>query len=146
MDIFADKYVNTDVTHGRGYIYDIKYHIVWCTKYRKQLLKDGIADFVKLKLQKICMSLDIILLAYEVMPDHIHVLISSRPQLRPSDIVKNMKGNLARWLFLEYPQLKNELWGGHMWNSGYFIATVSERTEEQVKRYIANQKMNADIK
>jgi len=34
-----------------------------------------------------------------------------------------------------------ELWGGHLWNPSYFVATVSENTEEQVKAYIQNQKI-----
>jgi putative transposase len=50
------------------------------------------------------------------------------------------KGNTARWLFLNHPELKGELWGGHMWNPGYFVVTVSERTRDQIERYIKEQK------
>ena len=54
--------------------------------------------------------------------------------------MKMFKGNTARALFKEFPLLKKELWGGHLWNPSYFICTVSEQTEEQIKQYIANQK------
>ena len=80
------------------------------------------------------------LLEMEVMPDHIHLLVDCKPQLRLSDAIKILKGNTARWLFLKHPEIKKQLWGGHLWNPSYFVATVSDRTLEQVKYYIDNQK------
>ena len=56
------------------------------------------------------------ILAMEVMPDHIHLPLNCKPQFRISDMVKIMKGNTARWLFLKYPELKQSLWGGRLWN------------------------------
>lgn len=63
-----------------------------------------------------------------------------KPQLRLSDAVKVLKGNTARWLFLNHPEIKKKLWSGHLWNPSYFVATVSDRTLEQVEQYINNQK------
>ena len=85
-------------------------------------------------------SLDMTPLAMEIMPDHIHLLVDCKPQLRLSDAIKILKGNIARWLFLKHPEIKKQLWGGHLWNPSYFVATVSDRTLEQVKYYIDNQK------
>ena len=76
----------------------------------------------------------------EVMPDHIHMLIHAKPQLRLSDAIKIMKGNSARWLFLAHPEIKKQLWGGHLWNPSYCVVTVSDRSHDQVKRYIETQK------
>ena len=76
----------------------------------------------------------------EIMPDHVRLLVSCKPQLRLSDAIKVLKGNTARRLFLNYPEIKSTLWGGHLWNPSYFVVTVSERTEEQIKTYIKNQK------
>ena len=67
-------------------------------------------------------------------------LLDCKPQFRPSDAIKVFKGNTARWLFLNHPELKGQLWGGHMWNPSYFVATVSERSREQIERYIKEQK------
>lgn len=78
-------------------------------------------------------------LAMEIMPDHIHLLVSCKPQLRLSDAIKILKGNTARWLFMARPELKKSLWGGHLWNPSYFEATVSEQTTRQVEEYINNQ-------
>ena len=75
-----------------------------------------------------------------VMPDHIHLLVSCKPQLKLSDAIKILKGNSARWLFLNHPELKKQLWGGHLWNPSYFVVTVSERSMSQVKAYIQSQK------
>lgn len=131
---------NFDVTHGRGYVYSLQYHIVWCTKYRKQVFVDGLelemADYIKETAETLQMSI----VAMEVMPDHIHILADCKPQLRLSDAIKVLKGNSARWLFLKHPELKAALWGGHMWNPSYFVATVSERSKSQIISYIENQK------
>ena len=57
-----------------------------------------------------------------------------------SDMIKIMKGNLARQLFLAHPELKRELWGGHLWNPSYCAVTVSDRSREQIMAYIEGQK------
>lgn len=85
-------------------------------------------------------SLDMNVIAIEIMSDHIHLLVNCKPQLRLSDAIKILKGNTARWLFLKYPEIKKQLWGGHLWNPSYFVATVSDRTLEQIEHYINNQK------
>ncbi len=129
-----------DVTHGRGYVYSLQYHIVWCTKYRKRLFVSGLEEEVKEHLRETAADLQADIIAMEVMPDHIHLLLDCKPQFRPSDAIKIFKGNTARWMFLAHPELKKQLWGGHMWNPSYFIATVSDRSLEQVERYIREQK------
>ena len=80
------------------------------------------------------------ILAMEVMPDHIHLLVDCKPQFYISDMIKIMKGNLARQLFLSHPELKRDLWGGHLWNPSYCAVTVSDRSKEQVLAYIRGQK------
>ena len=130
----------TDVTHGRGYVYSLQYHIVWVTKYRKPIFMGDIAEDVKQFLLETLKSLDMVPIAMEIMPDHIHLLVDCKPQLRLSDAIKILKGNIARWLFLAHPEIKSQLWGGHLWNPSYFVATVSERTLDQVTQYIKNQK------
>lgn len=80
------------------------------------------------------------ILAMEVMLDHIHLLVDCRPQFFISDMIKIMKGNIARQLFLSHPELKQQLWGGHLWNPSYCVVTVSERSKEQVLSYIEGQK------
>lgn len=132
--------IPTNVTYGRGYIYSLQYHIVWVTKYRKPIFTGVIEKDVRQYLLETLESLDMKVLAMEIMPDHIHLLVDCKPQLRLSDAIKILKGNTARWLFLNHPEIKQKLWGGHLWNPSYFVATVSDRTLEHVKRYINDQK------
>ncbi|MDK2918158.1 MAG: REP-associated tyrosine transposase [Candidatus Petromonas sp.] len=72
--------------------------------------------------------------------DHIHLIIECSPQHYIPNMIKALKGVSARLLLKEFPELKEKLWGGHLWNPSYFIATVSENTEEQIKQYILSQK------
>ena len=81
-----------DVTHGRGYIYSLQYHIVWVTKYRKSILVGDIETEVKAYLLELLESLDMVPIAMEIMPDHIHLLVDCKPQLRLSDAIKILKG------------------------------------------------------
>ena len=129
-----------EVTHGRGYVYSLQYHIVWVTKYLKPIFTGSIETEVKQYLLETLQSLEMRPLAMEVMPDHIHLLVDCKPQLRLSDAVKILKGNTARWLFLKHPEIKKQLCSGHLWNPSYFVATVSERTLKQVTQYINSQK------
>lgn len=134
------KQENSELTYGRGYVYSLQYHIVWCTKYRAKVLQGKIEEDAKKHLLQTAENLGITIDAMEVMPDHIHLLVSCKPQFCPSDGIKVLKGNTSRWLFLAHPELKKRLWGGHLWNPSYFIATVSSRTREQVENYIRCQK------
>lgn len=129
-----------EVHHGRGYVYSIQYHIVWCVKYRHKLLYGQIDEDLQALLRKIAEDKEITILEMESDKDHIHLLIDCKPQHYIPDVVKALKGVSARLLFKQYLELKKRLWGGHLWNPSYFVATVSENTEEQIRRYIQNQK------
>lgn len=140
MEDIIIKQWNNGVTYGRGYVYSLQYHLVWCTKYRKSIFVGKIEKDTKQYIRETADALDIDIQAMEIMPDHIHLLISCKPQIRLSDAVKVLKGNVARWLFLAHPSIKQQLYGGHLWNPSYFVATVSSRSEDQIKEYILNQK------
>ena len=128
-----------DLSYGRGYVYSLQYHLVWCTKYRKKVLQNGLDQECKNMLHEIADEYKFQIVAMEVMPDYIHLLVDCKPQFYISDMIKIMKGNLARQLFLSHPELKRELWGGHLWNPSYCAVTVSDRSKEQVLTYIKGQ-------
>lgn len=129
----------SEVHHGRGYVYSIQYHLVWCVKYRHDVLVDKIEIDIKTIIQDIADEHGIKIVEMETDQDHIHLLIECKPQHYIPNIVKAFKGVSARLLFKLHPELKKLLWGGHLWNPSYFIATVSENTEEQIREYIQNQ-------
>ena len=137
-DIFTIR--ENTLLYGRGYVYSLQYHLVWCTKYRKKVLTDGLDTECREMLQKLAEEYRFQILTMEVMPDHIHLLVDCKPQFFISDMIKIMKGNLARQMFLVHPELKQKLWGGHLWNPSYCAVTVSARSREQVLAYIEGQK------
>jgi putative transposase len=92
------------------------------------VLTGGVDDDCKRLLTDLAEEYSFRILAMEVMPDHVHVLIDARPQFYISDMVKIMKGSLARRLFLLHPEMKKKLWGGHLWNPSYCAVTVSDRS------------------
>ena len=130
-----------EVTHGRGYVYSIQYHIVWCVKYRKKILTPKIENKLIEILNKIANDNNFQILECNGDLDHIHLLVNCSPQHYIPDMIKALKGVSARLLMKEYGnELKKQLWGGHLWNPSYFIATVSENTETQIRNYIKSQK------
>lgn len=130
----------TKAIYGRGYVYSIKYHVVWCTKYRKKILKGIIDKRFKEIIEEIAKDNKLIIEELETDLDHVHLLISASPQNYIPSMIKALKGVSARLLFKEYKDLKKELWGGHLWNPSYFVATISENTQEQILEYIQSQK------
>ena len=130
-----------EIKSGRGYVYSIQYHIVWCVKYRHKIITPKIEKSLIEILNKISSDNEFTILEINTDLDHIHLLIDCKPQHYIPNIIKAIKGVSARLLMLEYGvELKKKLWGGHLWNPSYFIATVSENTEEQIRNSIKNQK------
>ncbi len=128
------------IFHGRGYVYSLQYHLVWCVKYRRKVLVNEVEKSLKEIIIELCKDHEIVIEEMETDKDHIHMLISLKPQHFIPSVVKTLKGQSARRLFKLHPEIKKILWGGHLWNPSYFIATISEKTEVQVRRYIQNQK------
>ena len=128
-----------EVTHGRGYVYSIQYHIVWCIKYRHKVITEQIENKLIEILNKIADDNGFQILECNADKDHIHLLVNCSPHHYIPDMIKALKGVSARILMKEFDEeLKKKLWGGHLWNPSYFVATVSENTEEQIRKYIQN--------
>lgn len=133
-----------EVKKGRGYVYSLRYHIVFCVKYRHEIITGRIETRLKEMFQEIAKTNGFEIVIMEVMPDHVHLLVDCKPQHYIPDIIKALKGNTARFMFKEYPELKKRLWGGHLWNPSYFISNESDITEEVIKNYINSQKKGVD--
>lgn len=130
-----------EVTNGRGYVYSMQYHIVWCVKYRHKIITAQIENRLIEILNEIADDNGFQILERNTDKDHIHLLVNCSPQHYIPDMIKALKGASARLLMKEFgEELKKKLWGGHLWNPSYFVSTVSENTEEQIRKYIQNQK------
>lgn len=133
----------TEIHHGRGYVYCLHYHIVWCVKYRHKVLTPEIAKELIQILNKIATDNEFEILEANTDQDHVHILINCSPQHFIPNIMKALKGVSARLLMKKHGDfLKKKLLGKHLWNPSYFITTASENTEEQIKEYIKSQGKN----
>lgn len=129
------------ITYGRGYAYGIQYHIAWCTKYRNQILTNEIKqDFIN-EIKSVADEYGFVIETMECLPDSIHLFINCSPQHFVPTLIKVLKGNSARHLFMKHPDLKSKLSDGHLWNPSYFVATVSENVADQLEEYFSKQKV-----
>ncbi|CAB3393263.1 IS200/IS605 family transposase [Kyrpidia spormannii] len=126
-------------------VYEINYHFVWSTKYRRSVLVPPIDETLKKVLAQTADEHGYEMLGMEVMPDHVHIFLSAPPAVSPAIIVKILKGTSARRLFTAHPPLKRQLWGGHLWNPSYYVGTAGHVSTETIKRYIEEQKTHADF-
>ena len=117
--------------------YSCKYHVVWCPKYRRKVLNGAIADRLLELIKQAAESRNIEIIEYEVMPDHVHLLIEVDPQYGIHKAIKNIKGYTSRMLRLEFPELKRRL--PTLWTNSYFVCTVGGAPLEVIKKYIQNQ-------
>ena len=120
-------------------VYDIKYHLVWITKYRKPVLRGEIAERVRDLIREICKAKDIEILKGHVSRDHVHVFLSGAPHLSVSQVVQSLKGKTSRKLMMEYKSLSRAFWGRHIWARGYFVASSGNVTDEVIMKYIEEQ-------
>ena len=124
--------------------YDIKYHIVWITKYRYKVLSGRIAYRLRELIRQGCEARKIIIVKGSVSKDHVHMLVSCPPNISVSDMMQYLKGRSSKKLQEEFPELKKKYWGQHLWATGYFCRTVGTVTEDMIKEYIEKQDDNFD--
>ena len=122
--------------HSSHTRYDIKYHIVWITKYRYKAITPEIGKRLKELLMQGCSCRGITIVTGHIDADHVHLLLSCPPSMSPSKIVQYLKGRSSRILQDEYPKLRKQYWGQHLWGRGYFCATSGIVTDEMIKEYI----------
>ena len=132
--------------HGRGYVYDLYYHIVWCVKYRQKVLLDDIKEDLIDIIKTICINNNYELVEINTDLDHVHLLIGLSPQDSIPVVMKTLKGVSARLLNSKHKnELSKVLYGGHIWSPSYYIATTSDNIMDNIKEYIINQG-NEDLK
>ncbi|AFZ06966.1 transposase IS200-family protein [Oscillatoria nigro-viridis PCC 7112] len=123
---------------NKNVVYSCKYHIVWCPKYRRKVLVEGVDTRLKEILLEVATEFNSELIEMEVMSDHVHLLIECDPQFGIAKLIRYMKGRSSRYLRQEFPWLKSRL--PTLWTNSYFIATVGGAPISVIKQYIENQK------
>ena len=85
-------------------VYDLKYHMIWCTKYRKKILRGRIAERARDLIRQICAARKVTIIRGAVSPDHIHLLVAAPPVLAPAKLAQSIKGRSSRLLQSEFPE------------------------------------------
>lgn len=124
---------------GPHTVFDLKYHLVWTTKYRKPILKGRLAYRLRDLVREICDENSVQIIRGHVSQEHVHLFISMPPQISVSKIAQLIKGKTSRKLLQDFPELNKRFWGRHFWSRGYFCATSGAITDETVMAYIKNQ-------
>lgn len=119
-------------------IYSCQYHIIFCPKYRRHVLKDGIDERLKELFNEKQNEYDYTILGMEVMPDHVHLLLDINPKIGVYPVLSKIKGYTSHTLREEFPALKKRL--PCLWTNSNFISTCGSVSLEVVKNYILEQK------
>ena len=129
-----------DYKRGSHSVWDCKYHLVWTTKYRYQVLGGDVGLRCRELLRDIARSKEMIIYAGSINRDHVHMLIGIPPQISVSRAVQFLKGKSSHKLLSEFGKLKKRYWGQHLWARGYWVASSGNVTDEVWKEYIKTQK------
>ena len=128
-----------DYKRGSHTVWDLKYHLVWTTKYRYQVLGGDIGLRCRELLRDIARSQEMQIYAGSINRDHVHMLIGIPPQISVSRAVQYLKGKSSHRLLNEFRSLKRRYWGQHLWARGYWVVSSGNVTDEMWKEYILNQ-------
>ncbi len=120
-------------------VYALHYHVVFCTKYRKPVLRGDVGRDVRDVIQQVCRAHDIEILQGHVRPDHVHLLLSVPPHLSVSRVMQAVKGKSSHRLLMDHRRLRAAFWGRHLWARGYFACSTGNVTDEMIAAYIQNQ-------
>ena len=123
---------------SRSATYNLAYHLIWCPKYRRKVLINGIDIRLKELLNEKAIELGVVIENMEVMPDHVHLFVKCEPSDAPQFLVGQFKGYSSRILREEFPELKSKL--PTLWTRSYFAESVGHISEATIKKYIDEQK------
>ena len=116
-------------------VWQCKYHIIWCPKYRYKIMKGTLQKSVDEILRQLCEWKKLELLEMNVQEDHVHLIVSIPPKFSVSEVVGFLKGKCAIKIFDKHLELKKRYWGRHFWAKGYCVSTVG-LDEERVRQYV----------
>ncbi|MBP7526914.1 MAG: IS200/IS605 family transposase [Syntrophorhabdaceae bacterium] len=130
----------SSLVHGRTVVYNVNYHIVWSTKYRRDVLTGDIEAALREVIVETAVEKGFIIKSMEVMSDHVHVFASAHPKIAPSYMIKMLKAVSGRKLLLAFPALRKTMYRGHLWNPSTYVETIGHISEDTIRLYIEDQK------
>lgn len=126
---------------GRSCVYKNIVHLVFITKYRRDVFNSAILTRLEQIFKETCIQMQIELIEFGGEDDHVHLLVNIPPKLAISNVVGKLKGKSSYFLRREYwPQLKTKLWGKNLWSPSYCVVSCGGVPLEIVKQYVKNQR------
>jgi len=117
-------------------LYECKYHIVFCPKYRFRIFKGEIGEYAKQQTYILCRQKDLIeVMELNILEDHVHLVMSIPPKYSVSAVMGYLKGKLSIKLFQKYERLGKRFWGQHLWSRGFCVSTIG-LDEEKIRKYV----------
>ena len=129
---------------GSHSVFSIHLHLVWITKYRKKVLTGAVAQRTRALIRNICERHQVEIMQGHISRDHIHLFVSIPPSLAVSKLVQQLKGRTSYTMLNEFPELRRQYWGRHIWARGYFCCSSGNVTDDIIRQYIAQQEENDD--
>ena len=129
----------TDQRYHRnaGCVFSLKYHLVWCPKYRMPVLVGAVAQDLRSLLTQKARDLGVTMETLEIMPDHVHLFISADPTDAPQRLANQFKGFTSRMLRLKHAHLRSRL--PTLWSRAYYVGSIGQASEQTVKHFIESQ-------
>ena len=133
-----NRHVIQRYAKNAGAVFTLKFHLVWCPKYRRPVLVGPVEKRLVQLLRQIAGDLEATIHALEVMPDHVHLFLESDPTRSVAELVNRFKGRTSHDLRSEFPALRSRL--PTLWSRSYYAGSCGAVTEASVRRYIEGQK------
>ena len=131
---------SSEIRTGRHCVFLLHIHLVFVTKYRKNVFKKEHLEYLKEVFFKVCKDFEVEIKEFNGEGDHVHLLVEYPPKVCVSKLVNSLKGVSSRRLKQKFPELKKYYWKGALWSPSYFAGSCDGAPLEIVKQYIENQK------
>jgi putative transposase len=120
-------------------VYDIKYHLVWITNYRKKILRGELAKRIRELIRDVCKTNEVEIIKGHISTDLVYLFVSVPPHISVSKLMQYIKGKSSRKIMSEFKTISKMYWGCHFWARGYFVVSSGTITDEMIMEYIENQ-------
>lgn len=136
--------IESDLRHGRHCVFKMHVHLVFVTKYRRNVFTKEVLDDLKIFFEKVCIDFEAELVEFDGEDDHVHLLVNYPPKVSVSALVNSLKGVSSRMIRKKnYPSIKKKLWGGALWSPSYFAGSCGGAPIEIIRQYIEQQQTPA---
>jgi putative transposase len=132
--------MNDKIRTGRSVIFNLHVHLVFVTKYRRDVFSDRVLSDLEEIFTSVCSDFEAELIEFNGEHDHVHLLVNYPPKVAVSSLVNSLKGVSSRLIRKKnYPEIEKKLWGNMLWSPSYFAGSCGGAPLSIIKQYIESQ-------